>query len=328
MRVLREWIDRLFGTLRRRRGGRRSPGGAGGARRARRRCGPAWRRRVVRGTSTAPSRDPRDGRAARSARPAVAACALCRHRLRLAPAERASCGQRGRDPLARPRDGRDHRRLPAGGRRADAPATHRPAGAALVRDHHLRRRPASRRLLRQLGLPDLPALRRAGRRPCRPAGHRLEPSRSRCSSAARRSRSASTGSSIRATSSASSDCGRPWDACSALPTIACRAGIRSPCSPTTTGAAGSTPIRAVLGTSIRIGQAVVPGDRRRAGGIHRHRARPVCGRLRAGVDERRGARQAGLGLVPTVDPAAAGRHGRRGGADAPGRLRAPRSETT
>ena len=63
----------------------------------------------------------------------------------------------------------------------------------------------------------------------------------------------------------------------------------------------------------------VRGNRRRAGMALSAPSPAIGRRVRAGDDERRGAGQVGLGLVPPVDPAAAGMTARRGRAAAAGR---------
>ena len=198
MPTLREWIDRLLGTLR------------VASRRRRPRSRAAIARRRGRRRLRRPRRgDAGHGRHARSARPAVAARAVGRRGVRLAPAGVAAGRQRRRDPVARPGAGGDGRRLPAGGRRAAAAAADCRARAPRLRDDQLHRRPAARRLLRSLRLPDLSRATssmvgdRADLLVVGSSGHHGGSGRRQ-----RASRSASTGSSTRATSSACSACSR------------------------------------------------------------------------------------------------------------------------
>ena len=218
--MLREWIDRLLGTLRARRADadlqaelQSHLAFAAEAGRRDRRAGDAGH-----------------GRAARSPRPAVAA--------RARPPTSCSAGgssRRGRvvSGAAILSLGLAIGATSAAFRLVDAVVL-RPLPVAaperlVVRGDLVRRRPAPHGLLRQLGLPDLPALPADGRRSRRPAGGRLEqPGRGGRRGPAM-SPSGSTGSTTRATSSACSGCSPPSGACSVRATIARRAAIRSRC---------------------------------------------------------------------------------------------------
>ncbi len=182
-------------------------------------------------------------------------------------------------------------------------------GAPGVRRHLVRRRSAAPRLLRQLGLSDLHALRRHGRRPGRSPARGVE--RTHRGRAARRVATgarqqavllgqrlrrvrlaAGGGSAVR--SRGRSHAGRPPGR---------RARVRLLAASLRRGSAGRRQSAAARWARPR-------GDWRRARRLYRDRAGPRRRRLRAGADERGAARQARLGLVPAVGPAARRRDAR------------------